>query len=256
MQLMNSVKWAGKFLDYLLITTLVTSCYPNTTKSVQNQKPEDNNLGVNQSVSNLVYQDIIEKPQLEVLIFPVGVSPDINSQDSIPLLSSRQAAKSNNIYNLIFYNKTTDKSHLLLNKKAIINSFDLLEIKTSKQEEPSATPANSSPTKKYWLYRIIDKDTNGDGKLTPEDGVIGYISTGDGKNLVQVTPDNTQMKSWKVIPDINAVLIFVTYDSNNDKQFNSSDRTAYIRVNLEKPELGQDMFNRELEQKMRGILEK
>ncbi|BAZ07575.1 hypothetical protein NIES3974_42390 [Calothrix sp. NIES-3974] len=249
MRLINSVKWTGKILYYLLITTLIASCYPNPTKSNQNQKPEDNNLEANQSVSNLVYQDIIEKPQLEVLIFPVGISPDINSQNSIPLLSSRQTEKNNNIYNLIFYHKTTDKSHLLLNKKAIINSFELIEIKTSNQEQPS-------PTKKYWLYRIIDKDTNNDGKLTPEDAVIGYISTGDGKNLVQVTPDNTQMKSWKLIPDMNAVLIFVTYDSNSDKQFNSSDRTAYIRVNLEKPELGQDMFNRELEQKMRGILEK
>lgn len=53
--------------------------------------------------------------------------------------------------------------------------------------------AANKPTTRVWLYRIIDQDTNTDKKLNGEDATIGYLSDLSGKNLQQITPNNTRI---------------------------------------------------------------
>lgn len=53
--------------------------------------------------------------------------------------------------------------------------------------------AANKPTTRVWLYRIIDQDTNTDKKLNGEDATIGYLSDLSGKNLQQITLNNTRI---------------------------------------------------------------
>lgn len=244
-----------KIISTLLLGSVIIAC-DLTANNTNLAEVGNENTNQTKANINLIYKKIIDKAKLNFLIIPVAISPDPNSQDGLPLLSSKRSSKANNIYNLVFYNKTNNKSHILLDKKAIIKSFDLLETQPLPRENTPAPQEDSAATNKYWLYRIIEKDTNRDGKLSVEDAVIGYISSGDGKNLVQVTPDNTQIQSWKVISQMNAILILVKFDTDNDKIFGNRDRISYIRVNLDKLEKGQEMIDREIEQKIKSILEK
>lgn len=240
---------------FWFISTLIVSCYPNRNNS--NSTPQlSANPDDTKPMISVIYKEIIENGKIDFLMIPVGISPDTNSGDNFPLLASRQDEKANNIYNLIFYDKTNSQSHLLLDKKAIIHSFDFLELPANNPNPATPIPGKPIPTRKYWIYRLIETDTNRDGRLTPEDGTIGYISTGDGKNLVRVTPENTQMKSWKAIADMNAILMLVTEDTDGDKQFGNRDRSTYIRVNLDKIAPGKQMIDTETEQKIKSILEK
>ncbi len=131
------------------------------------------------------------------------------------------------MYNLIFYRKQDGEAHLLLNKKAIITSFDLLEVKTA-----------NKPITRVWLYRIIDQDTNTDKKLNSADATIGYLSDLSGKNLQQITPNNTRIINWVVVPSQNAIFLKIIKDSDNDKKFTEEDNTNFVRVNLDKIGIG------------------
>ena len=66
------------------------------------------------------------KNQSDYVLIPVGISPDNNEQREG--LFSRKSNKNTNFYNIIFYNKKTKDTSLLLNKQAIIKSFNFVEI--------------------------------------------------------------------------------------------------------------------------------
>ncbi|PMB45683.1 hypothetical protein CEN39_26830, partial [Fischerella thermalis CCMEE 5201] len=143
------------------------------------------------------------------------------------------------------YGKKDGKTNILLNKKAIINGFDLLE-------EKKAGKSSS----RYWLYQIIDSDTNGDQKLDTQDAKIGYLSDLSGNNLQQITPNNSQILNWTLVQSAGAIFIKILKDSDNDQKFTEKDETNFIRVNLDKPVIGSEIISDEIEQKIKSLLVK
>ncbi len=229
-----------KITTAIFIATVALACEPSVNtkveqaKATEEQKPQQ----------NIGYGNLIIKEQSDYLMIPVQVTEqnqDKNNQYSL----SRSSGREEKLYNFIFYNKQDGATHLLLNKKAIINSFDFLETKLA-----------GKPPGRFWLYKILEQDTNADKKLNFEDAILGYISDLSGKNLVQITPNNSQILNWVIIPSQNALFLKIIKDSDNDQKFTERDKTNFIRVNLDKPGIGTEIISDSIEQEIKKYIAK
>ncbi|MBH8561582.1 hypothetical protein I8748_05210 [Nostoc sp. CENA67] len=221
----------------IIIAGLCLSCESSTIKKTEQVKAAENQ----NTELNVDYGELIIKEKSDYLMIPVYVTVhDQNQEDKLNFSRSYERANKP-LYNIIFYHKQDGISHLLLNQKAIINSFDFLETKTS----------NKPPTR-FWVYKILEQDTNQDKKLNSEDAVIGYLSDLSGKNLQQITPNNSQIINWVVVASQNALFIKILKDSNNDKKFTEKDKTNFIRVNLDQPGMGTEIISDQIEQQIKS----
>ncbi|MEH1896503.1 MAG: hypothetical protein V7K94_14615 [Nostoc sp.] len=239
---MINYSFLKNFTTVMIIATLSFlsfSCKSSVSKNVEQAKADDKP----KLQANLVYSDLIIKEQSDYLMIPV-ILPQQNEEQGIDLsFSSRSYEKNNQFSNIIFYNKQDGETHLLLNKKAIITSFDLLEVKVV-----------NKPNTRFWLYRIIDQDTNTDEKLNSEDATIGYLSDLSGKQLQQITPNNTRIISWVVVPSQNAIFLKIIKDSDNDKKFTKQDKKNFVRVNLDKIGMGTEIISDQIEQELKSYI--
>ncbi|MEH2280524.1 MAG: hypothetical protein V7K90_04140 [Nostoc sp.] len=236
---MKNYSFLNKITTVLIIATLSFSCKSAINRKVEQAKATEKP----KPQPNLVYGDLIIKEQSDYLMIPVTL-PEQNQDKGIDLKLSRSYERSNQLlYNIIFYQKQNGEAHPLLNKKAIITSFDLLEVKTA-----------NKPTTRVWLYKIIDQDTNTDKKLNGEDATIGYLSDLSGKNIQQITPDNTRIISWIVVPSQNAIFLKIIKDSDNNKKFTEEDKTNFVRVNLDKIGMGTEIISDQIEQEIKSYV--
>ena len=224
----------------IFVATVCISC----NAKIDNRKESQANAQQTPQ-PNIVYGDLIIKQETEYLMIPVSIFPDVNQggNNKGSLYSgslSRSSRDRKNIYNLIFYSKKDASTNTLLDKKAIIKSFDLIEKKTIGQ-----------PVKRFWLYRIIEEDTNKDKKLDYRDATIGYLSDLSGRNLQQITPDNTQLNDWNIVQSTGAIFLEITKDTDNDKKY---DTKSYIRVNLDNPAIGKEIISNDLENKIKSYI--
>lgn len=234
---MKNDRFWKRIVTAMLITGLCLSCEASTTRNTEEVKAAENE----KTEPNANYGELIIKKQSDYLMIPVYVTDSSQEQEGKLNLLRSYEKDSIPLHNIIFYHKQDGVNHLLLNKKAIINSFDLLETKIS----------NKSPTR-FWLYRIHDQDTNQDKKLNSEDALIGYLSDLSGKNLQQITPNNSQIINWVLVASQNAIFIKIVKDSNNDKKFTEKDKTNFIRVNLDQPGMGTEIINDQIEQQIKS----
>ncbi|AFZ23736.1 hypothetical protein Cylst_1452 [Cylindrospermum stagnale PCC 7417] len=237
---MKSYSFLQKITTAIIISSLSLSCgatakrETNQAQATNKPKPEP----------TIVYGDLIIKEQSDYLMIPVNLPGQDNDKESNSGYS-RDYKRENLLYNIIFYHKQNGDAHLLLKKKAIINSFDFLETKTA-----------GKVSTRLWLYKIFDQDTNGDKKLDYKDASIGYVSDLSGKNLQQITPNNTQLINWIIIPSQNAIFLKIIKDSDNDKKFTEADKTNFVRVSLDKPGMGIEIISDQIEQEIKSYLQK
>ncbi|MBE9215105.1 hypothetical protein IQ247_20970 [Plectonema cf. radiosum LEGE 06105] len=221
----------------IIIATLCFSC--NSRVNTEKQQSQAN--AQQNPQPNIVYGDLIIKEESDYLMIPVSIFPDANQGEKSWIeKSSRSYEDRQDIYNIIFYSKKDASTNALLDKKAIIKSFDLIERK-----------ATAEPIQRFWLYRIIQKDTNEDKKLDYQDATIGYLSDLSGRNLQQITPDNTQLNSWIVVQSTGAIFLEITKDTNKDQKF---DTKKYIRVNLDNPSIGKEIITNQLEDQIKSYI--
>ncbi|MDM9581889.1 hypothetical protein [Nostoc sp. GT001] len=237
---MKNYRFLNKITTAMIVATLSFSCKSSVSRNAEQAKATEKP----KLQQNLIYGDLIIKEQSDYLMIPVSLGEQ-NKDKGVDLNLSRsyENGRDNQLYNIIFYQKQGSEAHLLLNKKAIIASFDLLEVK-----------AANKPTTRVWLYKIIDQDTNTDKKLNSEDATIGYISDLSGKNLQQITPNNTRIISWVVVPSQNAIFLKILKDSDNDKKFTKEDKTNFVRVNLDKIGMGTEIISDQIEQEIKSYV--
>ncbi len=149
-------------------------------------------------------------------------------------------------YNLVFIDKTTGVSKLLLEQKGFIQNVCFPEKSYSEKEDK--TP----PT--FIFYRMALVDTNGDGVLNEKDALPGYVSNADGTHLSQVTPANTSVTSWRYDPEGKKLFIEVIRDLNQDRKFNWDDPKTILAVNVLDPKLGDEIVPVDLKAKAEAIL--
>ena len=195
------------------------------------------------SPPKITYGGIILPENSDYLIVPVNLGAERGSKLEI-LSGERTYEGGANLYNLIFYNRKDGSSHLLLDKKAAIASFDIL----------SQDQKDSEPTLQRVLYRIIEVDTNEDGSLNNQDAVIGYLSDLSGKTLTQVTPNDTQLLSWQVDEASGSLFLHIQNDSDSNQQFTAKDSTTILKVDLEKPAVGNAIIPDKILTQLESIL--
>ncbi|MBE9117745.1 hypothetical protein IQ249_17750 [Lusitaniella coriacea LEGE 07157] len=210
----------------MALVGLCQACQKRESSGVTIEKSSE------ESPVRLSLGSIIFPKESNYIVTPLGLKTDRAFEVVRKLKSSREYQRNPFLTtNLIFHNKVTGSSHLLLDRKAIISHFeDLSDPQKDENNEKSkttATPkeANNSPEKspQFWLYQIIEKDTNADERLTDRDATLLYLSDRVGKNLQAITPENTQLSNWKLYREDNLLLLEVRQDSNQDREFTETD---------------------------------
>ncbi len=209
----------------------------------------------------LVYGDYIDLDSTDYLLIPLGmetVESDErkgkikSSEEYLPYDESFKNFKYNfyslnSIYNnIVFYDKRTDSTHLLLQIPAMISQFYFPYY----NEEYKG--------KKYWflLMGIRENDSDADGYINSMDAETIYISDLSGNNRVQISPDNTQLIDWYVDAETNTILMKIREDSNDDKIFNYSDDIEIIRTSIDSPAIGKEIINESMKANLTKILRK
>ncbi|MDM9383714.1 hypothetical protein QUB80_23805 [Chlorogloeopsis sp. ULAP01] len=225
-----------KIASFAIVSILSLSCQ----KSIIRQLKQTQAAAQQKPQPNLTYGDLVIKEQLDHILIPVSLADrDVDKESYYD--SSRSNSGINQYINIIFYSKKDSKTHLLLNKKAIVTAFELLPHKQEKNPF------------RFWFYQIIDSDINGDKKLDYQDARIAYLSDLSGKNVQQITPNNTQVMNWTVVPSVDAIFIKILKDSDNDKKFTDKDETNFIKVNLDKPGIGTEIISDEIQQQIKSL---
>lgn len=230
-----------KITTAIILAILSSSCQANVFRKAEQAKTSS--IAEEKLQPNIVYGDLILKEQSDYLMIPVNIKNDYPISRKISLDSSAYSDKEIELYNIIFSHKKNGETHLLLNKKAIITTFDFLDKKEA-----------GKPSTRFWLYRIIENDTNKDNKLNSQDAIIGYISDSSGKNLQQITPNNTQLISWTIVQSVGAIYLKILEDSDNDKKFTEKDKINFIKVNLNKPAIAAKIITDQIDQEIKSYL--
>lgn len=97
--------------------------------------------------------------------------------------------------------------------------------------------------KQYLLYKVKDKDTNGDGKLDYNDLDALYISKIDGSGFIKLTKSYQKLIGWKVINTLNRIYFRTIEDKNRDGSFNENDLVKYQYVDLSLDNLEVEEYN-------------
>ncbi len=139
------------------------------------------------------------------------------------------------IRNILFHDLNTGVSYPLLKDTAHILSFALHKEFSNPQI----------------FYRIVMKDHNGDKVYNSADPVMLFTSDLNGKNLVQVTPNNEKFIDYFYYPKTQKILVKSIIDRNDDKKFTNSDETNFRELNIKEPALGREIFSKELKDSLR-----
>ena len=122
-----------------------------------------------------------------------------------------------NMVNLIFEDLINQKKYLLTNNQIRISSYNTLIDKTGN---------------KYFLYRVIDRDYNNDGKINSNDIGSLYISNIDGTSFLKLTKDREDVRynenEW--IHSVNRYYFKTLEDSNKDGFFDTKDKIHYYYI--------------------------
>lgn len=231
----------------ILLFTLLVACQTRThqgTKQANSTQTSPAQTTQETPEKTIIYGELKIEEKSDYIMIPVTLSENSNSnKDSLFRNPSSYEYDRKELFdNLIFYRKQDGGSHLLLNKPAKIASFETLEKKES-----------GNPSTYFLLYKIIEADTNADKKFSYGDATIGYLSDLSGKNLQQITPNNTQMLNWVIVQSTKSMFVKITKDSNNDKKFTEIDETTYIKVSLDNPTIGTEIIGDEIKQQIKSI---
>lgn len=148
--------------------------------------------------------------------------------------------------NIIFYNKKTEETHLLLQKPAIISEFYF----------PFPNKAYKGKKYSFLLLGVREDDTNADGYINDEDAEKIYTADLSGANMIQISPDNTQLVDWYIDSTTNNILLKVRFDSNKDQKFNYYDDVDILKAQIGNFSKAQPIINPEIKKNIEGILNK
>ena len=125
-----------------------------------------------------------------------------------------------NMVNLIFEDVINQKKHLLTDNQIRISYYHQLQDKKENR---------------YFLYRVIDRDYNKDGKMNSDDVESLYISNIDGTSFSKLTKDkeNVQYNDKAWIHSIDRYYFTTLKDSDKNGSFDPKDEMHhyYIQFN-------------------------
>ncbi|MEG3925780.1 hypothetical protein [Microcoleus sp. D3_18a_C4] len=215
----------------------------------------------------IAYGDLIVDSESEYIMIPVILSSDEKESGRDPIsskLSLYGDSRGSGMigYNMIFYNKSSGQSNILLNRKALISKFEYLLPKkdpenpsnqneqTNQLKQNPSKKVSSKPQNQLLLFHIIDSDTNTDGKLDDADAIVGYLSNLAGKSLQAITPPDTQLMSWVFDKKSDGIFVTIRKDSDGDRKFTEKDDIDFVRVNASQPKVGKEIIDGKTRQEL------
>jgi hypothetical protein len=176
-----------------------------------------------------------------------GYSYSGSSGDSISMskaFGDYMSAGSIHWNNLVFCDKTNGQCHLLLDHKAVICDAYL----------PNPPDDKKSERPRPLLFGIAEKDTNGDGYINSEDAVVLYAADPDGRNLVRLTPEGTQL-SGIVIDGDDTLYVRVLRDFTGDHKPTEGRESLIFQVDLRHPAEGRSVLDEAVRRQAQSIIE-
>ena len=238
----------------LFSATVLSACgnYPQQSIPLRQKAQSKAALAQSQESRDLVqleYGAIWTQKKSEYVIIPVGYKVKSNKRAIDYSASSYSASKSSilrgqnlSAVNLMFHGQQNDRTHLLLEKNAFITKFDYLvdsnniadEIEPSTTASSCKPPAETSADHSFhqlMVYKIVERDTNGNSALDLKDANKGYLSDLTGKNLRSLTPDSTKLTQWHCDYQRNQLLLLVQ-ELNSQPQKNEINPLALYIYDL------------------------
>jgi len=152
-----------------------------------------------------------------------------------------------NLYNVIFYNKTTEEEYPLLDKRELINNFYI-------PINPSRDTLNAT-TSNFILYSTINNDYNGDGDIDVNDGETVYLCDIYGKNKKQLTNKNISLLKLEINSKYDILFLLIKEDSDSDKKFTPKDDIKLLKTSISNPGLSVEVIRDSLHNVMKKIYE-
>ena len=151
-------------------------------------------------------------------------------------------------WNIIFYNSKNQTYHLLSEHKMIIRSIDL--------KQSSSDYSEASYTGNYIFYTVTVEDFNSDKILNQKDPDYLVVTDKEGNNFRQISPAGCHLKSWQLIKSSNWILMAVTKDTDNNKEFESEDEVCSFQIDIEKEKLPTEIFSTDFKKKLKVMFDK
>lgn len=209
----------------------------------------------------LEYFDTINVHDTDMVIIPIGASKEKTKRSKGRSLNLDNAKMNfgydswdyknnydNRFFNLLFYDLKRDSSYLFFNNERAMIRYVRANVNKS-----------GAAASKFIFYNIMNKDYNMDGKLNYKDSHHLFVSDKKGKNLIQLTPNNSQLRNWTIIKDSNIIIAKVLMDSNDDKKFDTpkdygdpkGDRLRLIKIDLDNVKKGRPFLSPETEEQLK-----
>jgi hypothetical protein len=126
--------------------------------------------------------------------------------------------------NLKFQSLNSDSLKVLTTKPVMIERIAYLK------------PIADKLKKQYFIYNLVDKDSNKDGNLDESDIKSLYMSAVNGENFSKLTLDYQELIDWNLIVSQNKIYFRTIEDSNKNGAFATDDKLHYYYLDLSKPE--------------------
>jgi len=152
-----------------------------------------------------------------------------------------------NLYNVIFYNKTTEEEYTLLDKRELINNFYI-------PINPSGDTLQAK-TSNFILYSTIDNDYNGDGDIDANDGETVYLCDIYGKNKKQITNKNVNLLKWEIDTKYDLLFLLIKEDSDSDNKFTTKDDMKILKTSISNPGMSVEVIRDSLRNEMKILYE-
>lgn len=190
----------------------------------------------NKTVVKIEYGESIIVAKEDLVIYPLILnSGEYNSYESRSVNS--------NYWNIIFHNLKTNQSTLLTEQKMVIGNFRIGNSEIIEKD-------GSNVSQNFIYYEIINSDFNDDRKLTAEDQKKLFISTLEGKDLKQISPENYQLVNWKIDSLHGLILMQLTQDSDQNKKLDKNDSSVNFSYNLKTGAMATPIFDKNFEKKV------
>lgn len=84
----------------------------------------------------------------------------------------------------------------------------------------------------YFIYSVIDEDTNSDGKLNTNDLKSLYISNLNGSGFRKLSPHRQELDAWKTILEADKLFFKSIEDLDKNGEFDKKDKLHYFYLDL------------------------
>lgn len=229
----KSIMFSKSIFSMILLSALFVSCKNEETPKViyENQKDEKVDFQKIDSTEIKIADLPILLEGTDYLVHPIGDVRLYNSGNS-----KYGYSKTNKVsYKISNYSSpeiTGYLSNLMFQHKDSLVLRPLTENKMQIQTITFLDEVAIKTGKKFFVYSLVDKDTNRDGKYDTNDIKALYISHADGSNFKKLTPEFQELLDWNVIVAKNRLYFRSIEDINKNGEFDSNDNINYYHLDL------------------------